>query len=83
MVMFLSRANVVDTLTDTRKTVLHMEAVVHHLLPVMEPMRPGFSAYVRAICTHMLLAGRDMASLIELIEALPAEDKRPPGGAGW
>ncbi|MGW4521048.1 hypothetical protein [Amycolatopsis sp. NPDC004378] len=63
-----------DTLTDTRTSLLHLEAVVHHLLPLVEPMRIGFSNYLLAICTHMLLAGRDMASLIELVDALPADD---------
>jgi hypothetical protein len=80
MVTVRDRSNVVDTLTDARKNLLHWEAIVHHLLPVVEPMRLGFAAYLSAICTHLLLAGRDIASLIELVAALPAEDERSMGG---
>jgi 3-methyladenine DNA glycosylase/8-oxoguanine DNA glycosylase len=80
MVTARERSTVVDTLTEARKTLLHEEAVVHHLLPVVEPMRVGFSSYLSAICTHFLLAGRDLASLIELVAALPVEDERRAGG---
>ncbi|MEC3974861.1 hypothetical protein [Amycolatopsis sp. H20-H5] len=79
----LSREQVVDTLTDTRKSLLHLEEIVHHLLPTVEHMRIGLSAYLSAICTHMLLAGRDMASLTELVAALPAEDDSERRGGAW
>lgn len=80
MVTVADQTRVLDTFTDARKDILHWEAIVHHLLPAVEPMRPGFSAYLQAICTHLLLAGRDLASLIELVAVLPAEGERSAGG---
>ncbi|WP_344431941.1 hypothetical protein [Amycolatopsis minnesotensis] len=48
--------------------------MVHHSLPVMEGLRVGFAHYVTAICTHLMLAARDLTSLMELMAALPTDD---------